>query len=153
MESLTALRKMKSSRCLRAAFKTFLMGETDLAIRTLNITYNHCTNKDWTDADVQKILFSLFNLYLYRCRYEEAAYLLEHAISSGTAAFGPLYKQLPHLYYNLAETYGRLEEHELSKKHFAVALNLASIHLGTQSKSYKMMHAREAEIMARQMSA
>ena len=143
---------MKSQRPLRAAFKTFLTGETDLAIRSLNISFRHNTNKDWSDVDVQKILCSLFNLYVYTCRYEEAAYLLEHAISSGTAAFGPLYKQLPHLYYNLAETYGRLEEHELSKRHFAVALNLASIHLGTQSRSYKMMHAREAEITARQMN-
>jgi hypothetical protein len=144
------LRTMKSQRCLRAAFNTFKMGEVDLAIRSLNITFNHVTNNDWSDSDVQRILCSLFNLYIYGSRYEEAAYLLEHAISAGTAAFGPLYKQLPHLYYNLAETYGRLQERELCKKYFVVALNLAKLHLGAQSRSFKLMHAREAEIMGRQ---
>ncbi len=140
---------MKSQRCLRAAFNTFAMGEVDLAIRSLNITFNHVTNKDWSDTDIQKILCSLSNLYVYGCRYEETAYLLEHAISAGTAAFGPFYKQLPHLYYNLAETYGRLQEDELCKKYFAIALNLARIHLGTQSRAFKMMYEREAEVVAR----
>lgn len=144
---------MKSQRCLRAAFHTFSMGEVDLAIRSLNITFNHATNKDWSDDDRQKILCTLFNMYVYGSRYEEAAYLLEHAISVGTAAYGPFYKQLPHLHYNLAETYDRLQERELCRKHFSHALDLAKLHLGTNSRSFKMMYAREAEISARHFNS
>ena len=132
----------KSYKCLQTALESFSNGEVELAIRSLNITFNHATNKDWSPADTHSILTSLSWLYFYESRYEQVVFLLEHAVAHAISNFGPGWRQLSHLHYNLAEAYYRVDEIELCKKHFSRALDLTRLEFGIRSKTFQTLQRR-----------
>lgn len=141
--------KTKYQSCLNNSFKAFNQGDPDLAIRSLNITFNHATNTDWSATDVQHILSFLSWLYFYESRFDKVASVLERAIADCKKSPSPRgQKSLPYLLYNLAECYHRLEQPELSNSKFQIALHMLKIELGGEHKTYKLLESRYLQIQA-----
>jgi tetratricopeptide (TPR) repeat protein len=132
----------KSAPCLGNALNAFRKGDVESAIRCLNITFNHSTNTDWSDADTIKILQYLSRLYFYEGRFDKAALMLEDAVEACGKVPDGYKKYLSHLHYNLAECYLRTGQIGRCKKNFLIALDLITKILGRKSKSFDLVRQR-----------
>ena len=139
----------KSTKYLDSSYRAFLEGDTDFAIRSLNISFNHVTNTDWTPVDVQRILRSLSWLYFYQGRYNKVAEQLELAVKHYRQSTKPDKRTLSYLYYNLAECYRRQSRAELCRVNFLTALDLLEAALGVEHHSFILLQERYLEVCVR----
>jgi tetratricopeptide (TPR) repeat protein len=145
-------KKNKSAKCLQNSYTAFLAGDPDLAIRSLNITFNHATNSDWTDFDVQRILRFSSWLYFYEGRHDKVAALLEEALNHYRRSSRSDKKLLSYLYYNLAECYRRQSKSELCKINFLSALDLLEATVGIDHQSFILVKQRYLEVCGNKTS-
>jgi tetratricopeptide (TPR) repeat protein len=136
----------KSSKCLQNAYDSFLQGDPENAIRSLNIAFNHVTNTDWSAVDVQRILRTLSWLYFYTGRYDKVGEQLEEAIRHFNKTFQTNKVALAYLYYNLAESHRRQNQSEQCKVSFLTALDLLESSVGVDNRSFAMIYERYLEV-------
>ncbi len=140
--------KHKSTKYLDSSYVAFLNGDLDFATRSLNISFNHATNNDWSEIDIQRFLRTLSWLYFYQGRFDKASEQLELAVDHYRKTAAPDKKVLSYLYYNLAECYGRRSRNELCKINFLAALDLLESSVGVEHSSFILLKERYLEVCA-----
>jgi tetratricopeptide (TPR) repeat protein len=136
----------KSKSCLDNSYRAFRAGDSNLAIKSLNITFNHVSNTDWSATDILNILDCLTWLYFYENRLDKVSATLQRAIAYNKKSKLLSEVGLAYLHYNLAECYARQSKLDKCKANFSLAINLLETTLGAEHKTFRLIKRRYLEV-------